>query len=113
MHRINCQPATPEIPRSIAPVNRTRICKRIRGLLLALILMATCAYSVPAKATSRCCFSPQTETTLKASAKSIDYGKTITLTATVSPSKATGDVTFYSGKKEIGKSPVVGGGRQA
>jgi hypothetical protein len=33
----------------------------------------------------------------------------LTLTATVSPSKATGSVTFYSGKQVIGKSALSGG----
>jgi Bacterial Ig-like domain (group 3) len=109
MRTFNCQRATPEIPRLIAAVDGTRIRRRTSGLLLALFLMATCASSVPAKAVLRCCAGPQSETSLKASEKSITQGTKITLTATVAPSKATGDVTFYLGKKEIGKSAVIAG----
>lgn len=111
METNNCPLASPEIPKSITPVNRTGVRRRTSGLLLALILIATCASSVPAMAIVRCCANPKkpTTTSLKASATSIDYGKKVTLTATVSPSNATGDVTFYSGSKELGKSPIIAG----
>lgn len=110
MNAFNCEPARPEIPKSITPANKIGIRIRTHGPLLALILMATCASSVPANATNRDA-SPkeQTTTSLKTSEKSITVTTKITLTATVSPSKATGDVTFYSGSKKIGESPVIAG----
>jgi hypothetical protein len=88
----------------------TVVCTQQRRPLLAFALLTTCTTvitalplmaNVEAKST--------TTTTLVASTESIDYGAKLTLTAVVSPSKATGTVTFYSGKQVIGKSALSGG----
>ena len=50
-----------------------------------------------------------TTTTLKAASTSITYGTKLTLTALVTPTKATGQVTFYAGKVALGKSVLSGG----
>lgn len=110
MNTINSQPVRPEISDSIAPVSRILIRRPPSGLLLVLFLLATYASSLPGNATSTDSGpKKQTETSLKASEKSITVTAKVTLTATVSPSEATGDVTFYLGKKEIGTSPVIAG----
>jgi hypothetical protein len=50
-----------------------------------------------------------TTTTLGASASSVAIGGTITLTANLSPAKATGKVTFYNGSTAIGTANVSAG----
>jgi hypothetical protein len=93
---------------------------RGRRLVSAFALLTVClfaAHSLPSMASER---SPElakkgTQTALKASASTINEDKKITLTATVTPSKAKGTVTFYGRKaptdpfQEIGKSSVVAG----
>lgn len=50
-----------------------------------------------------------TTTTLKSSATNVVYGDSVTLTATVASSSATGTVTFYEGSTELGTATLVGG----
>jgi hypothetical protein len=50
-----------------------------------------------------------TSVTLQASTTTPQYQTNVTLTAAVSPSSATGTVTFYNGTVDIGSSPVSAG----
>ena len=50
-----------------------------------------------------------TSVTLQASTTTPQYQTNVTLTAAVSPSSATGTVTFYNGTADIGSSPVNDG----
>lgn len=50
-----------------------------------------------------------TSVTLQASTTTPQYQTNVTLTAAVSPSSATGTVTFYNGTADIGSSPVNAG----
>jgi hypothetical protein len=78
-------------------------------MLLLLAVMATCAVANAASSTPqlmRCCVA--THTSLKASKTSVSKGANVSLTVTVSPSKATGSVTFYNGKDKIGKTSLAG-----
>jgi hypothetical protein len=50
-----------------------------------------------------------TSVTLQASTTTPQYQTNVTLTAAVSPSAATGTVTFYNGTADIGSSPVTAG----
>ncbi|MET1017913.1 MAG: HtaA domain-containing protein, partial [Leifsonia flava] len=51
-----------------------------------------------------------TTTTLSASQKSVTAGASVTLTAKVAPTKATGFVTFYTGGKAIGTPVAISSG---
>lgn len=79
---------------------------------LARLLLGTCAVILPCL--SLCAQTvPATQITLSASAMSVDAGKPVVLTATVttagSPVKR-GLVSFYDGKKLLGTVPVVRSG---
>ncbi len=50
-----------------------------------------------------------TVTTLQSSANPLIFGQAVTLAATVSPSAATGSVTFYDGVTMLGVSKLLGG----
>lgn len=50
-----------------------------------------------------------TTTTLATSLSSVTYGSAVTLTATVSPSAATGSVTFYDGSTSLGAVTLASG----
>ena len=50
-----------------------------------------------------------TTTTLTSSASPVVYGHTVTLTATVTPSTATGKVTFYDGTTVLGTTTITSG----
>src|SRR5208283_2737028 len=52
---------------------------------------------------------PLTTVTVSSSANPSKVGQSITLTATVSPSDATGVVTFFNGKTVLGSNALVGG----
>jgi hypothetical protein len=72
-----------------------------RSLLSLFALLAICLialHPLPSMASenARKIGKKETKITLKASASVLKQGKKLTLTATVSPSKATGTVTFYS-----------------
>src|SRR5260370_41850951 len=51
-------------------------------------------------------------TTLQSSPNASGYGKPVTLTATVSPSSATGRVTFFDGVTILGDAPGISGTAQ-
>jgi hypothetical protein len=53
--------------------------------------------------------SPATATGLTGSANPARYGQSVTLTATVTPSAATGNVTFYDGATYLGQAALSGG----
>jgi uncharacterized protein (TIGR03437 family) len=50
-----------------------------------------------------------TTISLTTAANPLGYGQSVTLTASVSPSTATGSVTFYSGVSVLGIAPLAGG----
>jgi hypothetical protein len=80
------------------------------GFFKPLALAALCAllyHTEPSVAVTN----PKTKTTttLKSSSTSIKYGTSLTLTAMVSPQRATGTVNFYSGKTELGKATLLSG----
>ncbi|HEY3838404.1 MAG TPA: FG-GAP-like repeat-containing protein, partial [Bryobacteraceae bacterium] len=52
---------------------------------------------------------PATVTTLTSSPNPSTYGQNVTLTATLSPAAATGNVSFYNGTALLGISPLVNG----
>lgn len=51
-----------------------------------------------------------TTTSLAASATSVDVGSEVTLTATVDPAEASGEVQFVNGEDELGEAVLVDGG---
>ncbi len=50
-----------------------------------------------------------TATALVSTANPVNYGQSISLVASVSPSAATGTVTFYDGSASLGTAPLIGG----
>lgn len=52
---------------------------------------------------------PSTSTTLAASPNSTIYGQPVVLTGSVTPSTATGAVTFYDGATALGSAPIASG----
>ena len=106
----NCQEAKPENLKSINRSHVSGTIRQSRKLFSTFVLMATCAASILAPRLMAITESKKTTTTtLGASATKIEYGAKLTLMAKVSPSSATGTVTFYSGTKAIGKSALSGG----
>ncbi|MGO8758147.1 MAG: Ig-like domain repeat protein [Terracidiphilus sp.] len=77
------------------------------SLILAATLMAGCGSSTTGSSSSSSTTS--TTTTLTSSSASTTTGTSITLTATVSPSAATGTVTFYSGSTSLGSATLSSG----
>ncbi len=72
-----------------------------RKALLSFLLLGCClAGSVRGGATS---------TALQATPSPVTFGAPLTLTATVTPSAATGKVTFYDGSSVLGTSLISGG----
>jgi hypothetical protein len=104
MSSINLLPTTPQNLKSTF----ARISGRAFTLALSVTLLS-CA--LPAMASSVHADSKKsTKISLKASPSTIKEGQKITITALVTPSKATGDVTFYVvGTSYKEKVPLKGG----
>ncbi len=76
------------------------------GLVLATALATGCGSGGTANTSSA---GTATTTTLKSSASSTTTGASITLTAVVSATSATGNVTFYSGSTSLGTGTLSAG----
>jgi len=87
-----------------------RVAVRLVGMS-TLAAMAGCKAAATTASTvaSTTTGAAATATTLKASATTAETGAAITLTATVSPSAATGSVTFYDGSASLGTGTLSSG----
>jgi hypothetical protein len=75
---------------------------------IALLLISAVFFVSGCSGSSKTGASSATTTSLAVSASSIIQGTSLTLTATVSPSAATGSVTFYDGSATLTGSPSSG-----
>lgn len=75
----------------------------------ALAGIAGCGSNATTEAAAASTGTTTTTTTLAASAASVAAGTSISLTATVSPSAATGAVTFYNGSTALGTANLSSG----
>jgi protocatechuate 3,4-dioxygenase beta subunit len=104
-HHEWCPPLDPRLNR--------RAALRLLGMS-ALATVAGCGTNTKAAATSSSSSETTTSTTattttLTASASSVAQSTSVTLTGTVSPSAATGAVTFYDGSSSLGSSALSSG----
>jgi hypothetical protein len=97
--------------------NSIRALRASRQSIPALVALAAMLWLIgcgdfwqdPYATTSSSGGSTTSTTTLTASPTSVAVGASVTLTATVSPSAATGSVTFYNGSTSIGSSDLNSG----
>jgi hypothetical protein len=97
MRAMSHHPTNPGIPESIAPGVTTAARMQRRGLPAAFAILTICTvvvHTLPLMAAVREA-KTNTTTTLHASATAINEGDVCTLTAKVSPSKATGEVALF------------------
>lgn len=111
MRMLNLFPAEPERPNhlaaTMAPANRRKTLKSFA--LIALLSLSALALNPMASMASERPASKKTATTikLKVSATTVKAGQTLTLTADVTPTKATGTVTAYGAFKSSGPWEVI------
>src|SRR5208337_4043616 len=80
----------------------------MRRLDLAFAYCSLCLVSAIWSSTPAAGLTPSS-VTLVSSANPSQLGQAVTLTATVSPSSATGLVTFYDGTTMLGTQPLISG----
>jgi protocatechuate 3,4-dioxygenase beta subunit len=91
---------------------RPRLDRRVAMQLLGLSTLATvtgCNASTVSSTTTTSTGTTATTTTLTSAASTAQAGSTVALTATVSPSAATGTVTFREGSTSLGSATLSSG----
>ncbi len=109
-------PSVAATPSPLSGTTATAVSATLTGLTLGTTyydrVVATNAFGTVADSSVQSFTTTQatTTTTLTSSANPAVYGQLVTLTATVSPSTATGTVTFYDGASELGTGTLNSSG---